>query len=239
MLFFQQPPQPDYLPKDFKKSLTKLLGYSPANFQPYYQAFLHSSYANSKEHLANRHNERLEFLGDLILDAVIGEFLFEKFPNLDEGNLTRLKTRFVSRKTLNQLADKLDLVRFVVGDFRNGEIPEDVKGNCFEALIGAIFLDQGYKKTRKIVLKRFFDKHINLFALLNKDDDFKSKLIKWGQKNRRMVRFDAEDSLDAKKNKVYSVVVWVDDEESGRGSSFTKKAAEQQAAKEACDKFYI
>lgn len=216
-----------------------MLGYKPTKYEPYYQAFLHSSYANSKEHLINKHNERLEFLGDVILDAVVGEFLFEKFPHLDEGNLTRLKTRFVSRKTLNQLADKLELVKFVVGDFRNGEIPEDVKGNAFEALIGAIFLDQGYKKTKRIVLKRFFDKHINLFALMNKDDDFKSKLIKWGQKNRRIVRFDALDSIDSKKNKIYSVKVWIDDEECGEGVSNTKKEAEQKAAKEACEKYYI
>lgn len=239
MLFFQQSPQPEYLQKDFKKFLTKLLGYKPANYLPYYQAFLHSSYANSKEHLVNRHNERLEFLGDVILDAIVGEFLFEKFPDLDEGNLTRLKTRFVSRKTLNQLSGKLGLVSFVAGDFRNGEIPEDVKGNTFEALVGAIFLDQGYKKTKKIVLNKFFDKNINMFALLNKDDDFKSKLIKWGQKNRRTVRFDAEDSIDAKKNKIYSVKVWIDDEECGQGVSNTKKDAEQMAAKEACEKYYI
>ena len=239
MLFFQQKPLPEYLQKDFKKFLTKLLGYNPTNHLPYYQAFLHSSYANSKQHLVNKHNERLEFLGDVILDAIVGEFLFEKFPDLDEGNLTRLKTRFVSRKTLNLLAEKLDLAKFVAGDFRNGEIPEDVRGNTFEALIGAIFLDKGYKKTKKIVLTRFFDKHINLLALLSKDDDFKSKLIKWGQKNRHMVRFDAVDGTDAKKNKTYTVKVWVDDEECGQGFSTTKKAAEQMAAKEACEKFYI
>lgn len=238
MLFFQAP-LPEYLQKDFKKFLNKLLGYKPTNYLPYYQAFLHSSYANSKEHLVNRHNERLEFLGDVILDAIVGEFLFQKFPELDEGNLTRLKTRFVSRKTLNQLAEKLGLVKFVAGDFRNGETPEDVKGNTFEALVGAIFLDQGYKKTKKIVLDRFFDKNINLLALLSKDDDYKSKLIKWSQKNRHAVRFEAVDSLDGNKFKIYTVKVFINEEFCGHGESSTKKEAEQMAAKEACDKHYI
>lgn len=238
MLFFQQKPLPDYLDKDFKKFLVKLLGYKPANFEPYYQAFLHSSYANSKQHLAFRHNERLEFLGDLILDAVIGEFLYEKFPNLDEGNLSRLKTRFVSRKTLNQLAEKLNLIDFVAGDFRSGAIPEDVKGNTFEALVGAIFLDIGYKKTRKVVMKNFFDKHLNLFALLNNDDDYKSKLVKWAQKSRKVIRFEAQE-IRSEIKKEYTVVVYLDDEACGKGVSPNKKAAEQLAAQEACERFYI
>lgn len=239
MLFFQQKPVPEYLNKDFKKFVNKLLGFTPTNYQFYFQAFLHSSYANSKEHLAFRHNERLEFLGDLILDAIVGEFLFEKFPDYDEGNLTRLKTRFVSRKTLNQLADKLDLVKFVAGDFRKGEIPEDVKGNTFEALVGAIFLDKGYKKTKKIVITRFFDKHLNLLAILSKDDDFKSKLIKWCQKGKRSIRFEAEDVMDTKNNRAYRVTVWIADEPAGAGVSLNKKSAEQLASKEACEKFYI
>lgn len=216
-----------------------MLGYRPSNYQPYYQAFLHSSYANSRELWVNRHNERLEFLGDTILDAIVGEFLFEKFPEMDEGSLTRIKTRFVSRKTLNRMAEKLNLVTYVAGDFRSGEIPEDVKGNTFEALVGAIFLDKGYGKTKKIVFERFYDKHVNIFALLNKDDDYKSKLIKWGQKNRKSVRFLAEDSLDAKKNKVYTVNLLIDGEPCGLGVASSKKDAEQIAAKEACERFYI
>ncbi len=238
MIFFQQP-TPDFLHKDFKKFLSKTLGYSPSEYTLYFQAFIHSSIGNKKKNQPYGHNERLEFLGDLILNAIVGEFLYEKFPHLDEGRLTRMKTRFVSRKTLNKLADKMNIIQFVAGDFRSGSPPEDAKGNTLEALVGAIYLDKGFKKAKKVVIQRFFDRHINLLALLSTDEDYKSRLVKWAQKNKKPLLFEAEDVSESSKERQYKVTVWLDGEAVGAGFSRNKKDAEQEAALQVCDKLYL
>lgn len=240
MIFKRKHKQPDYVHKDFNKSLKLLLGFNPKNPELYYRAFLHSSYANAKEHLYKKHNERLEFLGDLILDAIIGEFLFSSFPDMNEGALTKMKTRFVSRNTLNDLAVRLGLEKMIVGEFKGNLIPEDAKGNAFEALIGAIYLDKGFEITKKTVINKFFDKHLNMIALLSFEDDNKSKLHKWAQKIKKTLRFvDEEVMLEGQTEKTYSIQVFLDDEIIAEGSGKNKKSAEKNAAQDACDKLHL
>ena len=181
----------------------------------------------------------MEFLGDQILNTIVGEYLYSQFPHLDEGRLTRIKTRFVSRKTLNKLAHNMNLLFFIVGDFRGGEPPEDAKGNTFEALVGAIYLDKGFNKTKQVVIERFFDKHLNMLALVSSDEDYKSRLVKWAQKNKKNLLFEAEDISESAKERSYKVTVWIDGEPVGSGFSRNKKEAEQDAALQVCSQLYL
>lgn len=229
---------PSYIQKGFEKRLRKIIGYTPRDYANYYRAFLHASFANAQEDLYRQHNERIEFLGDVILDAVIADYLFRTFPHMDEGSLTKLKTRFVSRNTLNQLADKIGLPELIVGEFRNGIMPEDVKGNALEALIGAMYLDKGYNFTFKKIIA-LFDKNINMLALVNSDNDYKSKLIKWGQKNRHNVRFEHTATRIENNDKVYTVTVFINESEEASAEAKNKKTAEQKAAEVVCNKWYV
>jgi ribonuclease-3 len=230
---------PDYFAKDFKKSLIQILGFRPRNYNLYYTAFLHSSYANSQQHLYKKHNERLEFLGDLILDAIVGDFLYKNYPHMDEGELTRVKTKFINRKTLNQLAERIGIEKLLVADFKLSIFPEDAKGNTLEALIGAIYLDRGFDFTRKIVMSNFYDRHLNMLAMLSNDDDYKSKLFRWAQKNRRTLRYVTSSETGRDQDKEYTIDVYIDDEIVGSGTGKNKKIAEQKASHDACEKLYI
>jgi ribonuclease-3 len=239
LIFFRHPKIPNFFHPDFKKFLKKTIGYSPSDYSLYFQAFTHSSFNNKRKQQSYGHNERLEFLGDQILNTIVGEYLFSQFPHLDEGRLTHIKARFVSRKTLNKLAHNMDLISFIVGDFRGNAAPEDAKGNTLEALVGAIYLDKGFKKTKQVVIERFFDKHLNLLALISSDEDYKSRLVKWAQKNKKTLLFEAEDISESLKERRYKVTVWMDGEAVGSGFSRNKKEAEQDAALQVCSQLYL
>lgn len=238
MLFFSNHTTPNYIQKGFEKKLRKIIGFTPSSYDTYYRAFLHASFANAQEDLYRQHNERLEFLGDVILDAIIADYLFKTFPHMDEGSLTKLKTRFVSRSTLNQLAEKIGIPELIVGEFKNGIMPEDVKGNALEALIGAMYLDKGFTFTYKKTLS-MFDKNINLLALVNSDNDYKSKLVKWSQKNKQSVRFEHIESRIENNDKIYTVTIFVNNIEEAQAEGKNKKAAEQKAAELVCTKWYV
>lgn len=238
MLFFGNHTRPSYVQKGFEKKLKSIIGYTPRDLTIYYRAFLHASYANAQEELFRQHNERLEFLGDVILDAIIGDYLFKTFPHMDEGSLTKLKTRFVSRSTLNQLAEKAGIPDLIVGEFKNSVMPDDVKGNALEALIGAMYLDKGFNYTYKKTLA-MFDKNVNLLALVNSDNDYKSKLVKWGQKNKQPVRFDHIETKLDNNDKIYTVTIYINNVEEAKAEGKNKKAAEQKAAEQVCAKWYV
>ncbi|MCX7649002.1 MAG: ribonuclease III [Flavobacteriales bacterium] len=219
--------------------MRKILGFRPGNPELYARAFLHSSFANNtREHYKN-HNERLEFLGDLILDAAVGTFLYEKYPHLDEGELTRRKMKFVNRATLNKLAYRMNLQDLIIGNFSYQKMPEDVAGNCLEALIGAVYLDKGFDFTCKIILKRFFDKHLNIINLLNTEDDFKSKLMLWAQKNKKKVEYKMAGDSRSRRSGECLVEIWVESELMGKGAGRTRKQAEQDAARAACEQLHL
>ncbi len=133
----------------------------------------------------------------------------------------------------------MNLISFIVGDFRGGEPPEDAKGNTLEALVGAIYLDKGFKKTKEVVINRFFDKHLNLLALISSDEDYKSRLVKWAQKNKKTLLFEAEDISESNKERSYKVTIWMDGEAVGSGFSRNKKEAEQDAALQVCSQLYL
>lgn len=208
---------------DFIKSA---FGVKPKNVSLYKIAFTHSSVAKSKW----ENNERLEFLGDTVFDTIIAEFLFNEFPKKTEGELTQMKSLIVSRDTLNFIGKELDLKKYIskaIGNQKN----KYIEGNTLEALFGAIFLDHGYKKTKKAALKLVL-KHFNLSDIKNVEVDYKSQLYQWCQKHKKSLQtsFSSYEKHDAKH---YTVAFFIEEHLVGEGEGLSKKIAEKIAAENA------
>jgi len=209
----------------------KTFGVTPRNLPLYRQALRHSS-ANTEEAPSLPNNERLEFLGDAVLDAVIGELLFNMYPDQGEGFLTRMRSMLVSRHQLNILARKVEIERVVESNLGRQQ-ETSVPGNALEAVIGALFLDKGFEKTRKAVVA-LLNQHFDLRSIEQEDRDSKSRLLEWGQKKRRKVEFHiTEESGRGGRGKVYVCEVKVEGEVRGTGRGMSKKKAEQDAAQAA------
>jgi ribonuclease-3 len=209
----------------------KNFGLSPGNLAIYRQALRHSS-ANTDEGPELPNNERLEFLGDAVLDAVIGELLYTTYPDQGEGFLTRMRSMLVSRHQLNILARKVEIERVVeskLGRHQETSVP----GNALEAVIGALFLDKGFDKTRKAVVA-LLKQHFDLKTIEQEDRDSKSRLLEWGQKKRKKVEFHiSEEGGRGDRGKAYVCEVKVEGEVRGTGRGQSKKKAEQEAARAA------
>ena len=176
-------------------------------------------------------NERLEYLGDAILGAVVAEMLFKKFPFKEEGFLTEMRSRIVNREHLNRLAMKLGIDHFMNGNIDPGAKNRSAYGDAFEALIGAVYIDQGYETTRKLILNRIV---IDLDELEQQDSNFKSKLINWGQRERKIVEFELVEEVENGGKRLLRVRLMIDGQEISRGEDYSKKRAEQIAAEKAC-----
>jgi ribonuclease-3 len=185
------------------------------------------------------HNERLEFLGDSVLDLVIADEVFHRFPSKDEGDLTRLRSVLVNRTQLNRISGELKIDQFIVGNFVKNIMPEDVKGNALEALIGAIYVDKGFNFAKKFVKKRIVDPHINFQEIMIDNRDFKSELYMWAQKNKKVIRYETIADNGKAEKKKYIINVWVEGKVLGTGEGASKKKAEQMASQNACKKLNI
>lgn len=204
-------------------------GYRPINLSFFQQAITHKSLSNTTE---DSSNERLEFLGDAILDAVIAEYLYQRFPNEDEGYLTKIKSKVVSRKTLGDIGETMEL-RTIINYHKGRSINlASVEGNAFEALMGAIYLDGGYEAVKKSIQHHVFRKYVDLNRILEEEIDFKSKLFIWSQKKKLQLDFIILSEENIGGNWQYSVVACINDTNYGLGSGSSKKIAEQAAAKE-------
>lgn len=182
-------------------------------------------------------NERLEFLGDAILDAIVADILYKKFEHKKEGFLTSTRSRIVQRETLNKLAVELGLDKKIVSSTRNLAHNTNIYGDALEALIGAIYLDQGYRVAKKFVYETLIKEHLNIEKVLKSEVDFKSRLIEWGQKNKVDVCFEVTESLyDTQNNPVFISCVKVAGAEIGSGKGYSKKESHQMAAKVAIKK---
>ncbi len=225
--------------KSFLNHLRKFTGFKPKNIKLYQLACIHksSSFEIFKDLEIN--NERLEYLGDAILDAVVGECLFEKFPDKDVGFLTQMRSKIVNRENLNNIAIKLGISNMIISKMSN-ENHKSIFGDALEALIGALFLDKGFKKTKKIILERIIHNHINLTKLQETEVDFKSRIIEWGQKNKKTVNFANFEEPDEKDNTTHFIShLLISDELIGRGIGNSKKEAEQNAAKQGIESIGI
>lgn len=214
--------------------LSKLLGYYPRKWDLYELAFIHRSASIFLADGTSVNNERLEFLGDAVLDSVIAEYLFHEFPNKDEGFLSKMRSKIVKRKNLNQLALKIGMKEYIVSQSINANGGKHIYGNAFEALVGAIYIDVGYKKTKKFLINRILKKHINLSELELRETDYKSRIIEWAQKARAEISFESQEEYTSKEHTpIFISKVLVANELMGLGKGFSKKEAEQNAAEQA------
>lgn len=213
------------------KFIVQRFGYNPKDCSYFVCALTHKSMSN----VGKVSNERLEFLGDAILDSVVAEYLYDKFPNEDEGYLTKIKSKVVNRRTLGVVGHEMEIRNVLdYNKTRNIRI-ETIEGNAFEALIGALYLDGGYAEVRKSVFHHVFRKYIDLNQILEEEIDFKTKLFIWSQKNRLSLDFEVVKEVNYGTHWDYSVQVSVNGQEYGIGSGESKKKAEQAAAKETLD----
>lgn len=214
----------------------KMLGFYPRNIEIYQQALLHkSSSVKAKGRLLN--NERLEFLGDAILDAVVADIVYKRFEGKREGFLTNTRSKIVQRETLNRIAVQIGLDKLIKYTTRQSSHNSYMCGNAFEALVGAIYLDRGYETCKFFMEERIIKPYLNLDKLSRKEVNFKSKLIEWGQKNRFLIEFNLlKQSVDEQQNPVFETQVMVENIPAGQGRGYSKKESQQEAAHETLNK---
>ncbi len=214
-----------------------ILGFYPRNIELYEQALLHKSITQRSEEGKLVNNERLEFLGDAILDAIVADILYERFKGKREGFLTNTRSKIVQRETLNKLAVEIGLDKLIKFASRSSSHNSYMYGNAFEAFIGAIYLDQGYLRCKDFVEKRIITPFIDIEKLSKKEVNFKSKLIEWSQKNKMEVSFELiEQSYDSENNPVFQTEIRVEGLSAGTGVGYSKKESQQHAAQMALDK---
>ena len=219
--------------KPFFKAIRQIIGFSPKDISLYRLAFQHSSLSSDKR-ISIQTNERLEFLGDSILGAVVADCLYEKFPDGDEGFLTKTRSKVVKRSQLNILALRFGLDQFIQSNVKLEEGKSNaIYGDALEALIGAIYLDYGYAKAKHFIVDKIIDKHFDLEALAHTENDFKSKVIEWAQKEKKQFKFKLVKEIEEGNDKRFFIDLYIDNEKAGSGEGFSKKTAEQRAAKKA------
>jgi ribonuclease III len=226
-----------FLPdKALQKFLRSAFDIYTRNPELYRQALRHSSAVNELG-FAKKSNERLEFLGDAILDSILAHYLFDSYSQKTEGELTKMKSKVVRRENLNRIGEKIGIRNLLEVELGNQEIHESMLGNALEALVGAIYLDKGYNPTRITMLK-FLIQH-GLTETIHDDIDTKSKLHEWCQKHKKTLVFEVLSHRQDQGNSSYSIVCKVDNQPMGMGTGASKKAAEQLAAKNTCDQLLI
>ena len=215
----------------------KLLGFIPNDLKYYKQSLIHKSSSVITDDGYSLNNERLEFLGDAILDAVIGDLLFHHFDAKKEGFLTNTRSKIVQRETLNKLALEMGLEDLVVNSTNSSSHNNYMYGNALEALIGAIYLDQGYTKCKAFIEDKIIDKYIDLDRLAKIESNFKSKLIEWSQKHKIKVSFELiEEFQDENSNPIFQTEVQVEGVSGGRGVGYSKKESQQNASQKTLER---
>jgi ribonuclease III len=222
------------------KKLEDVLGFLPENLHFYRQALVHKSARQSGEK-DKFNNERLEYLGDAVLSLLVGEYLYQKFPNADEGKLSELRSRIINRTFLNKLAVSMKIPRLLVHkvDSAKQQTNHSIYGNAFEALIGAIFLDKGFTFVSNFFYNKIIMQLINIEKVVKKETNYKSKLLEWGQKNNKKITFELIEPVEGDDKKLFNIKVLIDGIESGSGKSTQKKKAEQKASALALKKLYF
>ena len=232
-----------YFSKDkfFVERLRTVLGFTPSNIYLFKLAFYHKSTLNNQNNEKlelYQSNERLEFLGDALLSFVVGEYLFNKYPSANEGFLTKMRSKIVKRKTLNDLAEQMGLDRLMM-EFNQTAISQSMLGNALEALIVAIYLERGFDFTKRYILKKILRKYINIVQLETYDDNFKSQLLEWCQKNTKEIDFRVISKYKTDKRDRFKVGVFVDGVEIASAEDYNKKSAEQIASEIALNQLNI
>ncbi len=218
--------------KELYSCLYHIIGFYPRNIAYYKQALLHKSMGKRNENGRLVNNERLEFLGDAMLDAVVGDIVFRRFDGKGEGFLTNTRSKVVQRETLNRLAIEMGLTELIQQHSNNSSHNSYIGGNAFEALVGAIYLDQGYQACMRFMEKRVLTDNINLDRVAYKEVNFKSKLIEWSQKHRVQLEFRLiSQDKDRQGSPVFLTTVFLEGVQGETAKGFSKKESHQLAAK--------
>lgn len=217
--------------KELYSSLHQILGFYPHDISYYKLALMHKSMMRRNEKGRLLNNERLEFLGDAVLDAAVGDIVYRHFPGKREGFLTTARSKLVQRKTLNKVAEEIGLTQLIKISDNASLQNNNISGNAFEALVGAIYLDKGYYRCMEFMEKRVLAQQLDIDKVAYKVKNFKSKLIEWCQRNKMEIRFDlVEQSTDKVGTTAFKSVVYLETVRCGEGSGSNKKDSEQKAA---------
>ena len=218
---------------DFFLGISKILGFKPKKLNVYKKAFLHRS-ANKKDKNGLPLNyERLEFLGDSMLGTIISKYLYNEVPNGDEGYLTKMRSKIVSRKHLNELGKDLNLISYVESRIPKSHFGDNIHGNVFEALIGAIYLDRGYKYCEKFINTRVIEPYVDIEQLEGKVISYKSLVIEWCQKQKKEFQYKVYEDTGKDPLKHFAVKLSIDERVMAKARATSKKKAEEKASKRA------
>lgn len=218
-----------FFERKIKLIFKKNFGYVPKDLVYYREALMHRSALERKPSGINS-NERLEFLGDSLLGAFAASYLFRHYPDADEGQLTKLRSKIVSRTHLNKLAFDLQINQLVKNSIARGQEANTIYGNALEAVLGAIYLEKGVGFLNQ-VLMGVFEKHIDVKSLEETETDYKSRLFEWAQRERKPLRFSVIKEDMIQNRKFYTIEAMIDNSETATGDGFSKKKAEQNASK--------
>ena len=217
----------------FFDAIEKILGFAPKNINHYKKAFTHRS-SNKMNTEGNPINyERLEFLGDAMLSSVIAAHLFNKAPHGDEGYLTKMRSKIVSREHLNELGKDLNLIRFIESKVPVQHFGENIHGNIFESLVGAIYLDKGYEYCEKFIQKRVVIPYVDISRLEGKVISYKSLVIEWCQKEKKIFHYDIFEDNGIDGERLFGVKLSIDDKVIAKARATSKKKAEEKASQRA------
>lgn len=220
--------------KAFACRLRKILGFYPHDIAVYREALVHRSLNHYRPHEQKKDNERLEYLGDAVIETVVSDILYHHFPGKKEGFLTSVRSKIVQRSSLNRLAKEIGLVELIQSTHINRTHNSFISGNAFEALVGAIYLDRGYAHCYRFFKERIIGKHIELNKVAKEDNNFKSRLIEWSQKVQYKVEFElVGENIVGTNSPTFRTRVCIEGLEAGIGFGYSKKESQQLAAKEA------
>ena len=220
---------------DFLYRIERIIGYKPRHEEHFQTAFRHRSMGYVKTYKNKESNERLEYLGDAILSAVVADYLFSEYPDADEGFLTQTRAKLVSRQMLNKLGNDLELEPLIKSMLTDKNPSKNIVGNTLEALIGAIYLDGGYLRAKDFIVDGIFRKYIDWKSIAHEVVSYRSKIQEWAQKGKRQVEFKTIKEEGPQHQKEFTAVVLIDEAEVARGVGLSKKSAKELAAQKAFD----
>lgn len=219
--------------QEFAKKIRPILGFTPARISLFKLAFSHKSNPSDQAY-AMQNNERLEYLGDAVLGTIVAEYLFQKYPNANEGFLTKMRSKIVKRNTLNKIGDKMGL-DVLLQEYSQTRLSRSMLGNAVEALVGAVYLESGYRGTKRFVIKKILKNYVDVHELESYDDNYKSQLLEHCQKNGQNVSYKLVARYKFEKRDRFKVAVMVDGKKLATADDFNKKSAEQTASEKALE----
>ena len=233
MLFFRRKTADTHIfnKRELSLRLKNMFGFKPQRLELYEAALIHRSASFTIPDGKKINNERLEYLGDAVINSILSDYIFEKYPDANEGFMTKVRSRIANRDVLNQLAISLGIDDILICNVNPVHPKKNLFGDAFEALIGALFLEKGFKNTKKIFINYILHKHLDLETIINTNADYKSLIFEWVQKNKSNLIFKYNEEYDFNQKKtVFTTKLFIDHKELASGHGLSKKEAEQEAA---------